>query len=51
MMNGNKFVATEVRTGVRSGNKIEILSGIDKNSVIAEKALLLTDSDGFIDID
>ena len=30
VMDGNKFVATEVRTGVRSKDKIEILSGIDR---------------------
>jgi Cu(I)/Ag(I) efflux system membrane fusion protein len=48
VMDGNKFVATEIRTGVRSNDKIEILSGIDQNARIAEKALLLIDSDGFI---
>ena len=48
VMNGNKFVATEVRTGVRTSDKIEILYGIDQNSLVAEKALLLIDSDGFI---
>lgn len=48
VFDGNKFVAREIRTGVRSNDKIEILSGIDKNSIIAEKALLLIDSDGFI---
>jgi membrane fusion protein, copper/silver efflux system len=49
VFNENRFVATEVRTGVRSKDKIEILTGINENSKIAEKALLLTDSDGFID--
>lgn len=44
----NKFVATEVRTGVRSDDKIEILYGLDQNSIVAEKALLLIDSDSFI---
>jgi len=48
VMDGNKFVAMEIGTGVRSEDKIEILSGIDQNSRIAEKALLLIDSDGFI---
>ena len=48
VMDENKFVATEIITGVRSDDKIEILSGIDQNSKIAEKALLLIDSDGFI---
>ena len=48
VMDGNKFVAREVRTGVISKDEIEILSGIDTNSIIAEKALLLVDSDGLI---
>lgn len=47
----DKFLAREVRTGIRSGDKIEILSGIDNNSSIAEKALLLVDSDGFIAVE
>jgi Cu(I)/Ag(I) efflux system membrane fusion protein len=51
VMNGNKFVATEVRTGIRTKDKIEILYGIDPDSMVAEKALLLTDSDGFISAD
>jgi Cu(I)/Ag(I) efflux system membrane fusion protein len=46
----NSFVATEVRTGIRTGDKIEIISGIDQDSRVAEKALLLSDSDGFITI-
>lgn len=48
VMGDNKFSATAVKTGFRSGNKIEILSGIDENSIIALKASLLIDSDGFI---
>jgi Cu(I)/Ag(I) efflux system membrane fusion protein len=48
VMDENKFIATEIRTGVRSNNKIEILSGLEQNVKIAEKALLLVDSDGFI---
>ena len=48
VFDGNKFIATRVRTGIRSGDKIEILDGIGQNSLVAEKALLLTDSDGFI---
>ncbi len=50
VMEENKFYATEVRTGIRSADKIEILSGIDQNSTVAEKALLLIDSDGFISL-
>jgi len=50
VLDNNKFIATEVRAGVRSKGKIEILSGIDRNSQIAEKALLLIDSDGFISL-
>ena len=44
----NKFIPVEVSTGVEADGKIEILSGIDATSEIAEKALLLIDSDGFI---
>jgi Cu(I)/Ag(I) efflux system membrane fusion protein len=44
----NKYVAREVRTGVRISDKIEILYGVDQNSLVAEKAMLLVDSDGFI---
>ncbi len=44
----NKFIPVEVSTGVEADGKIEILSGIDATSEIAEKALLLVDSDGFI---
>ena len=39
--NDNKFIPVEVRTGVEADGKIEILSGIDATSEIAEKALLL----------
>jgi Cu(I)/Ag(I) efflux system membrane fusion protein len=46
----NKYVPSEVRTGVRSNNKIEILYGIDQNSIVAQEALLLVDSDGFINL-
>jgi hypothetical protein len=46
--NGKRFISTEVRTGMRLKDKIEILSGIDENSEIACKAMLLTDSDGLI---
>ena len=49
-MRDNKFVATPIRTGLRSGENIEILSGIDQDSKIALNALLLTDSDGFINV-
>jgi hypothetical protein len=49
-MHDNSFVATEVRTGIRTGDMIEIISGIDQDSRVAEKALLLSDSDGFITI-
>jgi len=50
-MDNNKFIATSVKTGLRSGDKIEILSGIDPDSKIALNAFLLTDSDGFINPD
>lgn len=51
VMNNDRFVATNVRTGVRSGDKIQILAGIDRNDILAGKALLLVDSDGIIDSD
>jgi len=47
MTDGN-FIATTIKTGLQSGNHIEILSDIDQNSKIALNALLLIDSDGFI---
>jgi Cu(I)/Ag(I) efflux system membrane fusion protein len=42
------FKARPVITGIRSGDKIEICSGIEYNTKIAANASLLTDSDGFI---
>jgi membrane fusion protein, copper/silver efflux system len=44
----SSFVAKQVLTGVRSGDKIEITAGIDEYSIIAENGSLLTDSDGLI---
>ena len=46
--NDNKFIPVEVGSGVEANGKIEILWGIDSTTEIAEKALLLIDSDGFI---
>ena len=48
LLRDSSFVATPVTTGVRSGDQIEICSGIDENSTIAANASLLTDSDGLI---
>jgi Cu(I)/Ag(I) efflux system membrane fusion protein len=48
LMKGNNFIATKIQTGLQSGDKIEICSGIAPNSNIALNASLLTDSDGFI---
>jgi Cu(I)/Ag(I) efflux system membrane fusion protein len=48
VMRSGKFIAVAVKTGLRSGDNIEILSGVDSDSNIALNALLLTDSDGFI---
>ena len=48
LMHDNTFIATKIKTGLQSGNKIEIRSGIPPNSKIALNASLLTDSDGFI---
>lgn len=42
------FVAKAIKTGLRSGDKIEICSDMDDHSKIAANASLLTDSDGFI---
>jgi Cu(I)/Ag(I) efflux system membrane fusion protein len=47
-MQGAKFSPAIIHTGLRLGDYIEILSGIDEDSKIALNALLLTDSDGFI---
>jgi len=44
----NKFMATVIKTGIHSGSKIEILSGINQNSNVALNASLLIDSDGLI---
>lgn len=48
LMHDKSFIATKIQTGLESGDKIEICSGIDQNSKIALNASLLTDSDGFI---
>jgi len=44
----NKFIATVVTTGMHTGNKIEVLSGIDCASNVALNPSLLIDSDGLI---
>ena len=44
----SKFIATTIKTGLISGDNIEILSGVNQSSKIALDGLLLTDSDGFI---
>jgi len=44
----NKFIPTVIKTGLHSGSKIEILSGIDRKSSVALNASLLIDSDGII---
>ena len=44
----NKFMATVIKTGIHSGNKIEIVSGLNQNSKVALNASLLIDSDGLI---
>jgi membrane fusion protein, copper/silver efflux system len=48
LLQDSSFVAIPVKTGIRSGDKIEICSGIDEHSIIAANASLLTDSDGLI---
>ena len=48
VMQDSKFIATTIQTGLRSGDNIEILSGVDQSSKVALNGLLLTDSDGFI---
>jgi Cu(I)/Ag(I) efflux system membrane fusion protein len=47
----DRFEAVEVRTGIRFKDKIEILYGIEPGSEVAEKALLLIDSDSFISME
>lgn len=47
-MQGAKFTPATINAGLRFGDYIEILSGIDQDSKIAINASLLTDSDGFI---
>lgn len=44
----NSFIATQVTTGLRSEDMVEITEGLDTGSEIALKATLLTDSDGFV---
>jgi membrane fusion protein, copper/silver efflux system len=44
----SSFVAKQVLTGVRAGEKIEVTAGIDENAIIAANGSLLTDSDGLI---
>ena len=48
VMHNGRFIPTAIKTGLRSGDKVEVLSGIDQDSEIAFNASLLTDSDGFI---
>jgi hypothetical protein len=47
---GDRFVATKVRMGVRSDDMIEIVGGLEGDPEIAERALLLTDSDSFVGV-
>lgn len=51
VMQNGRFVPTSIKTGMRSGDQIEVLWGIDQHSVIALNASLLNDSDSFIDSD
>lgn len=48
VLSDSTFIATTIKTGLRSDDQIEIVKGIDKDSKIALNASLLTDSDGFI---
>lgn len=48
ILKNNRFIAAPVTTGLRSGDMVEILEGVEKGAEIALKATLLTDSDGFI---
>ena len=41
LMNGNNFIATKIQTGLQSGDKIEICSGIDPNSNIALNCVII----------
>lgn len=51
VMQNGRFIATSIKTGLHTGDKVEVLSGIDQDSKIAANALLLTDSDSFINPD
>ena len=44
----NKFIATVIKAGLHTGNKIEILSGVSLTSNVALNPSLLIDSDGLI---
>lgn len=50
VMQDGTLIATKVKTGLQSNNKIELKSGVDKNARIALNASLLIDSDGFIKV-
>ena len=47
-LNDRTFVAVNIKTGLQSGDNIEVLTGINEGTKIALNASLLTDSDGFI---
>ena len=47
--NGNRYQAREIQTGSRTGDKVEILAGLDSNSLIAKYAHFLIDSESFVE--
>lgn len=48
LLHDNRFIATTVRTGAKTENMVEILSGINSGSEVALNGSLLVDSDGFL---
>jgi membrane fusion protein, copper/silver efflux system len=48
---GKRFRAQEVRTGLRAGQFIEVLFGLDSATAVAKNASYLADSESFLDPD
>lgn len=46
--NGDGFMAHKIITGIRTGNKVQILSGLNATDTIAVNAQYLVDSESFI---
>ena len=48
MKSGDGFIAHKITTGIRSGNDIQILSGLSEKDTVAANAQYLIDSESFI---